>query len=232
MDSLDGLTLGSSVPINLSFLRPHRTVPKTPWTGSHRWDLSPSRFAILISGLFIFGIGDALIISAGLGNAPWSVLAQGLAKQVDISIGLATLLISLTVLLLWIPLKEKPGLGTVMNILVIAIAIDIGLSIFPSESNLVIELSMVIIGTFLVGAGSSLYITCGLGPGPRDGWMTALHFRTGVPVGRVRFGIEVVALTLGWLLGGTLGIGTLIFALLIGYAIAFWFGVVARFTEQ
>ena len=215
-----------------AFFRPHRTVPNTPWTGTHLWDFEPRRFTILTFGLFIFGLGDALIISAGLGNAPWSVLAQGIAKQLGITIGMATLTVSFLVLLLWIPLKEKPGLGTVMNMLVIALAIDFGLWLFPSESNVLLEVAMVILGTFLVGAGSSLYITCGLGPGPRDGWMTALHFRTGIPVGRVRLGIELIALTLGWLLGGTVGAGTVIFALLVGYSVAFSFGVVARLTSR
>ena len=207
-------------------------MPNTPWTGNHLWDFEPQRFTILTFGLFVFGLGDALIISAGLGNAPWSVLAQGIAKQLGITIGMATLTVSFLVLLLWIPLKEKPGLGTVMNMLVIALAIDFGLWLFPSESNVLLEVAMVILGTFLVGAGSSLYITCGLGPGPRDGWMTALHFRTGIPVGRVRFGIELLALTLGWLLGGSVGAGTVIFALLVGYSVAFSFGVVARLTSR
>lgn len=216
----------------INFLKPHRTVPRTPWTASHRWDFSLNRFAILIVGLFIFGLGDAMIISAGLGNAPWSVLAQGVGSKLGISIGSATLLISLIVLSFWIPLRERPGLGTLMNILIVAIAIDIGLAIFPEESNLFVELALIVLGTFLVGAGSSLYITCGLGPGPRDGWMTALHYRTGVPVGKVRLGIELTALALGWFLGGSVGVGTVIFALLIGYAVAFSFGVVARLTAR
>ncbi|MEY3711212.1 MAG: hypothetical protein RLZZ99_1033, partial [Actinomycetota bacterium] len=203
-------------------------MPNTPWTGTHLWDFEPRRFTILTFGLFIFGLGDALIISAGLGNAPWSVLAQGIAKQLGITIGMATLTVSFLVLLLWIPLKEKPGLGTVMNMLVIALAIDFGLWLFPSESNVLLEVAMVILGTFLVGAGSSLYITCGLGTGPRDGLMTGLHYKTGVRVGRVRLGIEIIALSVGALLGGSLGVGTALFALLIGQSVAISLGVVER----
>ena len=136
------------------------------------------------------------------------------------------------VLLFWIPLKEKPGLGTVMNILVIAIAIDIGVNTLPSSDIFIVELIYVITGITLVGIGSALYITCGLGPGPRDGWMTAIHKKSGVPVGRVRLMIELLVLVAGVILGGTAGLGTAMFALLIGYSIALAFGVVARVTSK
>lgn len=213
-------------------LRPHRTIPVTPWTGAHKWDFAPTRFAILSLGLFLFGLGDSLLIASKLGNAPWSVLAQGLALQLDVSIGTATLLVSALVLSLWIPLREKPGLGTVMNVLVIAAAIDFGLALFPEPNQLAIRWLYVGCGIALVGIGSALYITCGLGSGPRDGWMTALHRRTGAPVGLVRFGIEITVLTLGWVLGGTVGLATALFALLVGYSVALAFGVVARLTAQ
>jgi hypothetical protein len=213
-------------------LKPHKTVPNTPWTATHRWDLSPSRVTILIFGLFIFGIGDSLLIVAELGNAPWSVLAQGVALRTPLSVGAATFLISGIVLALWIPLKEKPGFGTLANILVIATAIDIGIALIPHPDLLAIKLLYVFVGIGLVGSGSALYITCGLGPGPRDGWMTSMHRRTGIPVGRVRMIIEVSVLIMGALLGGTLGLGTALFALLIGYSVATSFGVVARFTSK
>ena len=187
----------------LNVLRPHRTVPVTPWGASHRWDVSPSRFAILLFGLFIFGIGDSLLIVSELGNAPWSVLAQGISRQSSLSVGEATLVISALVLLLWIPLKERPGFGTIANILVIAFAIDIGIRFIPHQHQFPLQLVYVIAGITLVGIGSALYITCALGPGPRDGWMTAVHKRTGWPVGRVRLGIEVIVLVVGVSLGGT-----------------------------
>ena len=214
------------------FLKPHRTIPHTPWSATHKWEFTPTRFLILCLGLLLFGLGDSLLIASKLGNAPWSVLAQGLAMQLGITIGLATLLVSAVVLSLWIPLREKPGLGTVMNVLVIAAAIDLGLILFPEPKNLALRWLYVFLGIALVGIGSALYITCALGSGPRDGWMTALHRRTGAPVGWVRFGIEISVLTLGWLLGGTVGAGTALFALLVGYSIALAFGVVARLTSK
>jgi uncharacterized membrane protein YczE len=213
-------------------LRPHKTIPITPWSASHRWDLSISRVSILTFGLFIFGIGDSLIIISELGNAPWSVLAQGVATRSNISIGSATFLISCLVLLLWIPLKEKPGFGTLANIVVIAIGIDVGIAFIGTPDLFFIQLLYVFIGIALIGIGSALYITCALGPGPRDGWMTSLHRRTGIPVGRVRTAIEVLVLLAGWALGGRIGLGTALFALLIGYAVAAGFGVVSRFTKQ
>jgi uncharacterized membrane protein YczE len=213
-------------------LKPHKTVPLTPWTASHRWDLRASRVLILAFGLFIFGIGDSLLIVSDLGNAPWSVLAQGISLRTPLSVGEATFLISGIVLILWIPLKEKPGFGTLANIFIIAIAIDIGIENIPHPNNFSLELLYVVVGILLVGAGSALYITCGLGPGPRDGWMTSLHKRTGIPVGRVRLMIEVSVLICGALLGGRVGLGTALFALFIGYSVATSFGVVARLTQK
>jgi uncharacterized membrane protein YczE len=216
----------------LDALRPHKTIPITAWSASHRWDLSISRVSILTFGLFIFGIGDSLIIISELGNAPWSVLAQGVATRSNITIGSATFLISCLVLLLWIPLKEKPGFGTLANIVVIAIGIDVGIAFIGTPDLFIIQLLYVFIGIGLIGIGSALYITCALGPGPRDGWMTSLHRRTGIPVGRVRTAIEVSVLLAGWALGGRIGLGTALFALLIGYAVAAGFGVVSRLTKQ
>ena len=213
-------------------LKPHKTVPLTPWTASHRWDLGASRVLILAFGLFIFGIGDSLLIVSDLGNAPWSVLAQGISLRTPLSVGEATFLISGIVLILWIPLKEKPGFGTLANILIVATAIDIGIENIPHPNNFSLELLYVVVGIVLVGAGSALYITCGLGPGPRDGWMTSLHKRTGIPVGRVRLMIEVFVLICGALLGGRVGLGTALFALFIGYSVATSFGVVARLTQK
>ena len=213
-------------------LKPHKTVPLTPWTASHRWDLRASRVLILAFGLFIFGIGDSLLIVSDLGNAPWSVLAQGISRRTPLSVGEATFLISGIVLILWIPLKEKPGFGTLANILIVATAIDIGIENIPHPNNFSLELLYVVLGILLVGAGSALYITCGLGPGPRDGWMTSLHNRTGIPVGRVRLMIEVFVLICGALLGGRVGLGTALFALFIGYSVATSFGVVARLTQK
>lgn len=216
----------------IAFLRPHRTIPNTSWTGSGRWDLAPKRVAILIFGLTIFGFGDALIVNSLTGNAPWSVLAQGLSFKTGMNMGAATFLISAVVLFFWWPLGEKPGFGTLSNIIVIAVAIQFGVSNFPEASNYTIGIIYDFLGVALVGIGSALYITCGLGPGPRDGLMTSLHNLTGVRVGRIRLAIESCALIGGWLLGGRIGLGTAIFALFIGQSVAIGLGVVSRFTSK
>ena len=216
----------------LEFLRPHKTVPKTPWSAASRWDLNPARIGVLFFGLFIFGLGDSLLIQSTIGNAPWSVLAQGVSGKLDITMGWSTFAISSVVLLLWIPLKEKPGFGTLSNIVIIATAIQIGVSIFPEQNNYGFGVIYCLIGIGMVGLGSALYITCALGPGPRDGLMTALHNSTGVRIGRVRLAIEGSVLVAGWLLGGTVGLGTLLFALLIGQSIAIALGVVSRVTSR
>ena len=216
----------------ISHLKPHKTVPITPWTAGGRWDLSISRVAILFFGLAIFGLGDSLLIQGNTGNAPWTVLAQGLTRRTELSIGWATFLISIFILLIWIPLKERPGFGTLSNIVLIALFIEIGTHIFPEQQNLFSGILFALLGITLVGLGSAIYITCGLGPGPRDGAMTGIHFKTGIRVGRVRMGIEVVVLVAGWILGGTVGVGTALFALLIGQSVAIFLGVLASLTSK
>lgn len=215
-----------------AFLKPHKTVPITPWRANSRWDLSFSRVAILFFGLAIFGLGDALVVQSNLGNAPWTVFAQGLSLKTGLSLGWATFVTGCFVLLLWIPLREKPGFGTLSNIVIISAAIEFGVSVFPLQETLIGGLASALIGIALVGLGSALYITCGLGPGPRDGAMTGIHHRTGVRVGRVRMGIEVTVLIVGALLGGKIGLGTALFALLIGQSVAISFGIVARLTSK
>ena len=214
------------------FLRPHKTIPRTLWTSNGRWDLNLTRVAILFTGLFIFGLGDALLIQSNIGNTPWSVLAQGISQRFDITLGWSTFIISGAVLLAWIPLREKPGFGTISNLIIIAIAIEIGVTFIPEQSNFFAGLVFCFLGIGMIGVATSLYITCGLGPGPRDGLMTGLHKRTGVRVGRVRLGIETCAVAVGALLGGNVGLGTLFFALLIGQSIAVSLGVVGRFSSK
>ena len=214
------------------FFKPHKTVPVTPWRADHRWQLSFSRVCILFFGLAIFGLGDSLLVQGDVGNAPWTVFSQGLTFKTGLTIGWATFLISIFVLLIWIPLGEKPGFGTLSNIVLIATFIEIGTNIFPKQSSLLAGITFSLIGIAMVGLGSALYITCGLGPGPRDGAMTGIHYKTGVRVGRVRMGIELVVLTIGWLMGGRVGIGTALFALLIGQSVAIFLGIVARLTNR
>ena len=211
-----------------SALRGARSVPRTRFTARGVWAPSPASFLVLVGGLTLFGVGEGLLLRANLGAAPWSVLSQGLSLHTGLSIGWTTFIISTVVLLLWIPLKQRPGLGTVMNIIVIAAALEVTYSILTTPDSLLIRYAMVAVGIAAIGLGSGLYLTCGHGPGPRDGWMTGMHRVTGWPVGRVRLVIEVVVLTLGWLLGGTVGIGTALFALLIGQSVAMGLGLVHR----
>ena len=218
-------------------LRPSRTIPITPWRADSTWSLGTGkhhiqRLAILFFGLTIFGIGEAFLVVSSLGNSPWVVLSEGISINTILNIGESTFLVSVLVLLLWIPLKQRPGFGTVANIVVIAAAIEVGLFFIPVVESIFLKYFYVLFGIALVGAGSALYITCGLGTGPRDGLMTGLHYKSGVRVGRVRLGIEVVAASTGALLGGSLGIGTLLFALLIGQSVAISLGVVERLTSK
>ena len=220
-----------------NFLRPSKTIPSTSWRADTTWGLlngkqSLQRFLILIFGLTLFGIGEAFLVITSLGNSPWVVLSEGISLNSNLNIGQATFFVSLMVLFFWIPLKQKPGFGTLANIVVISASIELGLLIIPEGNNLALKVFYVLFGILLVGIGSALYITSGLGTGPRDGLMTGLHYRTGVRVGRVRLGIEMVALTTGALLGGSLGVGTALFALLIGQSVAISLGVLGRLTSK
>lgn len=187
---------------------------------------------MLLVGLWLFGTGEALLVRSRLGNTPWTVLAQGVSRHSPLSIGLATLVISLTVLLLWVPLRERPGLGTVANALVIALAIDVTLRWLPAAHSAPLGLLAVAAGVLSIGLGSALYLTTALGPGPRDGWMTGIARRTALPVPRVRLGLELVVLVAGFLLGGRVGIGTVVFALTVGQAIRLWLGLLVRATGR
>jgi uncharacterized membrane protein YczE len=186
-----------------------------------RWRPSPGQLAQVRVGRWIFGVGEALLVASELGNSPWTVLAEGVSKHTPLSIGAATLAIGAAVLLCWIPLSERPGLGTVLNSIVIGISIDVTLSLLPHLGPLGVRWVSALCGIAVVGLGSGLYLTARLGPGPRDGLMTGLHARNGWPLAGVRTGIELTAVTVGALLGGTVGLGSLLFALLIGHAVSF-----------
>ena len=213
------------------FLRPARSIPRTPWTSDQRWKLTPLRAFVLVFGLSIFGFGEALLLKAGLGNSPWAVLAQGVTRHTTLNVGEATFSISALVLAIWFPLNEKPGLGTILNMLIIAVTFEIGYDHFPAVNSFILQLIFILGGIALIGIGSGFYITCGLGPGPRDGLMTALHHRTGVRVGRVRLTLEILVFAIGWALGGTVGLGTALFALLIGNSVALSFKLVSKFAN-
>ena len=162
----------------IEFLRPAKNVPTTWWSADDPWTLKPSvsTLILLIIGLIIFGAGDAVLIAAGIGNTPWTVLAEGIAITLgeDWTIGKATFLVSVLVLLLWIPLREKPGFGTILNAILIAATIEVLLPILPTPESLAMQLAQVVAGVIMIGIGSGLYLTANLGPGPRDGTMTGL----------------------------------------------------------
>jgi uncharacterized protein len=201
---------------------PSRSIPLTRWRSEgSRWRTGPGTFVILILGLWLFGTGEAMLVDAALGNAPWTVLAQGISVRTGIAIGLATFLTSVVVLLLWIPLRERPGLGTIANAIVIATALQVMIGVLPTPTSVAWRLGQAIAGIALVGVGSGLYLTTNLGPGPRDGLMTGIHERTRIAVAPIRLSIEVVVLTIGWILGGTVGVATVLFALLIGPSVGY-----------
>lgn len=200
-----------------------RQIPRTPWSSDgSRWRTGPRTFAVLIVGLWLFGTGEALIINGGLGNSPWTTLAQGVTRHTSLGIGAATFVISGIILLLWIPLRERPGLGTLANAIVIAFALGLTVNLLPLPQAWPVQLAFVLLGTASIGLGSALYLTANLGPGPRDGLMTGIHDRTGWPVAAIRACLEVTVLSVGWLLGGRVGLGTVIFAFGVGPAISWW----------
>ncbi|SDT18311.1 Uncharacterized membrane protein YczE [Nocardioides scoriae] len=176
----------------------------------------PRRLAQLLVGLALYGVTLALLIRSTLGNAPWDVLHQGLARYLPMSIGTAVIVMSLLVLLLWIPLREKPGLGTLANSFLVGLVADRALAVVAAPDHLGLRAGLLVAGVVLNALATALYIGSQFGPGPRDGLMTGLHRRTGLPLGVVRTGIEVTVVALGWLLGGVVGLGTLVYTLAIG----------------
>lgn len=209
-----------------------RAVPRLPWSAGSRWRGRPLTLVVLTVGLWLFGTGEALLVASHLGNTPWTVLAQGVSRHSTLSIGEATLAISAVVLVGWIPLRERPGLGTIANAVVIAVAIDVMLDLLPQPHARAARLGEVVAAIVSIGIGSGLYLTTWLGPGPRDGWMTALARRTGVPIATVRLSIEVSVLVIGWVLGGRVGLGTVVFALSVGYAVSLSMAVLERLSSR
>jgi uncharacterized membrane protein YczE len=180
------------------------------------WKLTGRKSVQLLLGLVLYGVGMALIVRGELGVTPWDVLTQGLMNVIDLNFGLVTLLVSIVVFALWVPLRQRPGAGTIANLLVIPIAVQVSLWLLPVGYPLWARIVLLVTGILAIAVGSGLYIGVHLGPGPRDGLMTGLHERTGWPIGVVRTLIEVSVVGVGWMLGGNLGIGTVIFAFGIG----------------
>lgn len=174
------------------------------------------RLIQLFLGLALYGFSIALMVRANLGLSPWDVLNEGLSERTGLSFGMIVNIIGATVLLLWIPLRQRPGIGTIANVFLIGIFADVSLWLLPSAPSLPSGIAMLLLGVFLTGVATGAYIGAGLGPGPRDGLMTGLVKRTGGSVRVIRTGIELTVLAIGWVLGGTVGLGTLVFAFGIG----------------
>lgn len=196
----------------------HR-IPSTPWRAATTWGVRPRMLVPLMGGLALFGFGEGLLVQSHWGATPWTVFAQGLARHLGISIGWSTALVSCVVLLAWWPLRERPGFGTLANLVVIAWVLDLTAASVPVPASNVVRALYMVGAVAAIGVGSAFYLTTGLGPGPRDGLMTSLHRHLHVSVVYVRLTIEVLVLVAGWLLGGTVGIATAFFATAIGFSI-------------
>ena len=179
------------------------------------WRL-PRRLAQLYAGLVLYGLSMALMVRSSLGVMPWDVLHQGLSRRLGWSLGSVTIVVGALVLLAWIPLRERPGLGTLSNVVVVGLAVDAVLAVLPAPGGLAGRAAFAAAGILLNGVATAAYIGVRLGPGPRDGLMTGLVRRTGGPLGPIRTAIEVTVVLTGWLLGGTLGVVTVLYALSIG----------------
>ena len=199
-----------------------KNIPKVSWSSERPLNLKPkiSTFFFLCLGLTLFGLGEGLLIVSLTGASPWTVLAQGISLNIDFSIGTVTLFVSLAVLFFWIFLDQKPGIGTLLNAFIVAVMIDVSIAFIPTPENYISQLLLATFAVLIVGLGSGFYLVANLGPGPRDGLMTGIQRKTNYPIAAVRAFLEITVVSIGWYLGGTVGIGTLLFAFGVGPAVA------------
>ena len=210
-----------------------KKIPDLSWSSNDPFNFKPkfNTFTYLVLGLILFGVGETLLITANQGVSPWTVLAQGLSFQFNLSIGVTTFIVSIIVLFFWYPLKQKPGLGTLLNVILISIVIDLSTPILPYPKTLFYQILQSVIAVFIVGIGSGFYLTANLGPGPRDGLMTGLQKLTDKPIALIRTILEVSAVLIGFYFGGVVGIGTLLFAFGIGPAVSLGIFIVMKFFK-
>ena len=208
-----------------------KNIPKVSWSSDKPLNLRPkiSTFLFLCFGLTLFGLGEGLLVVSHTGASPWTVLAEVISSNVDFSIGTASFFVSLGVLFLWFFLNQKPGIGTLLNALIVAVMIDVSIIYIPTPENYIPQLLLAILGVLMVGLGSGFYLVSNLGPGPRDGLMTGIQRKTNFPIAAVRAFLEIAAVSIGWYLGGTVGIGTLLFAFGVGPAVALGLFIVGKF---
>ena len=199
-----------------------KTIPIVLWSSSYPLNYKPRLKTVfyLVLGLFLFGLGDAIIIGSGAGVSPWTVLAQGISNSTNWTIGFSTFIVSLSVLILWLPLRQQPGMGTILNVFIIAGTIDLTLPYLPSPIEYPSQVLQAAIGIMTIGLGSGFYLTANLGPGPRDGLMVGLQRITDLPIITVRTALELMVVITGWLMGGLVGLGTIMFFFGIGPAVA------------
>ena len=211
-----------------------KEVPSVSWSSDFPLNTKPRFYTVimLITGLFFFGLGEAIIIGSGSGVSPWTVLAQGISIRTDLSVGTTTFLISIGILIFWIPLKQVPGIGTILNAIIIASTIDLTLPYLPQPNDTYLKLLQVCIGIFIVGLGSGIYLISNLGPGPRDGLMIGLQKQTGTSIPLIRTIIELSAVISGWLLGGVVGIGTVLFVFGIGPCVGIGLTLVEKISKK
>ena len=211
-----------------------KKIPKTKWSSTKPLNLKPkfNTFIFLCIGLILFGLGEGLLIVSYAGSSPWSVLAQGIALHTNFTVGIVTFFISLFVLFIWFFLNEKPGIGTILNLIIISIMIDLSIAFIETPSTYVKQIAMAIIAVLIVGLGSGMYLISNLGPGPRDGLMTGIQKKTNYPIALVRGFIEVTVASLGWYLGGIVGIGTLLFAFGVGPCVALGLFIVSKLSYK
>tara|TARA_B100001559_G_C16412000_1_gene580804 strand:- start:483 stop:1130 length:648 start_codon:yes stop_codon:yes gene_type:complete len=207
-----------------------KNIPKVKWSSDSPLNFKPkiSTFFFLCFGLILFGLGEGLLIVSLTGASPWTVFAEGISLYVDFSIGTVTFFVSLVVIFLWIFLNQKPGIGTLLNALIVAFMIDVSIAFIPSPENYISQLLLALFAVLIVGLGSGFYLVANLGPGPRDGLMTGLQRKTNFPIAAVRAFLEISVVSIGWYLGGTAGIGTLLFAFGVGPAVALGLFIVGK----
>ena len=210
------------------------SVPSLFWSAPTPLSIKPPLLSVLFLfiGLSIFGFGHAILFGSNYGVSPWMVLAQGLAIEFGIGIGLSIIVVSFGVLIFWIPLKEKPGIGTFINFFVVAAVIEMTLPYIPYQTDISLKLIQVFLGILVIGIGGSIYLIANLGPGPRDGLMTGISKKTKIPMAYVRNVLEISVVIIGWSLGGTAGVGTLIFAIMIGPVIVAYMYLMKTIFEK
>ena len=211
-----------------------KNIPKVSWSSKEPLNLKPklSTFFFLCFGLTLFGIGEGLLLVSYTGASPWSVLAQGISNYVNLSIGTITFFISIFVIILWIFLNQKPGIGTFLNVIIIAVMIDVCLNYVSTPESFELKIFLAIFAVIITGIGSGIYLIANLGPGPRDGLMTGLQKKTNFPIASVRAFLEISVVSIGWYLGGTVGVGTLLFAFGIGPCVALGLYIVYKFSTK